>query len=91
MLTGLDDVLGCVERMEQNSSHAVPHTFGTTDTSGDEIDESELRGGVRSKWIYQMKKVLGADELSRFFVTGTMLPGYPFFFTAACAGIMRLS
>ena len=41
LLTGLDDVLGRVERMEQSSQRIVSHTFETTDTSGDETEGSE--------------------------------------------------
>ena len=69
--TGLDDVLGRVEHMEQSLQRIVPHTFKRTDTGGDEMDVSELRRRVRSKRTYKVKKVWGADELSRFFVTGT--------------------
>ena len=36
LLRGLDDVLGCVERMEQSLSRPAPHAIETTDTSGDE-------------------------------------------------------
>ena len=67
---GLGDVLGRVERLEQRSPRIVPHTFETTDTSGDETDVSEPQRTVRSKRTYKMKKVWGANELSRFFVTG---------------------
>ena len=72
LFTGLDDVLGRVERIEQSSRRSVPHTFETTDTSGDETEGSEPRRRVRSKRTYKMKKVWGADELGRFFVTGPM-------------------
>ena len=67
---GLDDFLGGVDLTEQSSSHIVPHTFETTHTSGNETEGSEPRRRVRSKPTYKMKKVWGADELSRFFVTG---------------------
>ena len=66
-LTSLDDVLGPAERMEQSSPRIVPHTFEKTDTSGDETDVSEPRRRVRSTRTYKMKKVWGADDLSRFF------------------------
>ena len=66
----LDDVLGCVERMQKSSQRTVSHTFETTDTSGNEMEGSEPRRRVRSKRTsYKMKKVWGADELGRFFVT----------------------
>ena len=69
LLTGLDDVLGRVERMEQSSPRIVSHTFETTDTSGDETEGSEPWRSVRSKRTLKMKKVWRADELGRFFVT----------------------
>ena len=71
LFTGLDDVLGHVERMEQSWPRTLPHTFETNDTSGDETEGSEPRRGVRSKRTFKMKKVWGADELGRFFVTGS--------------------
>ena len=58
----LDEVLGRVERMEQSSSRVVPHTFGTTNTSGDETDGSEPRRRVRSKRTYKMKKMWGGER-----------------------------
>ena len=48
----------------------MPHAFETTDTSGDETEGNDPRRTVRSKSTYKLKKVSGADELSRFFVTG---------------------
>ena len=70
LFTGLDDVLGRVERMEQGLPGAVPHASQTSDTSGDETDVSEPRRRVRRKKSLKMKKVWGASELVRFFVTG---------------------
>ena len=70
LLTGLDDVLGRVERMEQGLPGTVPHALQTSDTSGDETDVSEPRRRVRRKKSFNMKKVWGASELGRFFVTG---------------------
>ena len=70
LLTGLDDVLGRVERMEQGLPGAVPHASQTSNTSADETDVSDPRRGVRSKKTFKMKKVWGASELGRFFVTG---------------------
>ena len=66
LLTGLDDVLGRVERIKQSSPRFVLHTFETTDTSSDETEGSEPPRSVRSKRTI----VWGADELGRFFVTG---------------------
>ena len=70
LLTGLDDVLGRVERMEQGLPSAVPRASQTSDTSGDEMDVSEPRRRVRTKKTFELKKVWGASELGRFFVTG---------------------
>ena len=70
LLTGLDDVLGRVERMEQGLPGAVHHASQTSDTSGDETDVSEPRRRVRTKKTFKMKKVWGASELGRSFVTG---------------------
>ena len=70
LFTGLDDVLGRVERLKQSSPRTVPYTFQTSDTSGDETDVSEPRRRVRFMPKFKMKKVWGADELNRFFVNG---------------------
>ena len=70
LFTGLDDVLGRVELMEQSSPRTAPHTFETTDTSGDETKKSEPRRKVLSKRMFKMKKMSEADELGCFFVTG---------------------
>ena len=71
LFTGLDDVLGRVERMEQGLPGAVPHASQTSDTSGDEMDVSEPRRKVRSKKTFKMIKVWGASELGCLFVTGS--------------------
>ena len=42
----------------------------TSDTSADESEASHPRRRVRSKRTFKMKKVWGADEVGRFFVTG---------------------
>ena len=68
--TGLDDVLGRVEHMEQGLPGAVPPASQTSDTSGDETDVSEPRRRVHTKKTFKMKKVWAASELGRFFVTG---------------------
>ena len=68
-LTGLDDVLGRVERMEQGLPAGVPLASQTSDTSGDETDVSEPRRRVRTKKTFKMKE-WAASELGRFFVTG---------------------
>ena len=52
LFTGLDEVLGRVERMEESSSRIVAHISETTDISGDETEGSEMR-------TYKMEKVCG--------------------------------
>ena len=49
LFTGLNDVLGRMERMVQRLSHAVRQTFEITDTGGDETEGSESRRRARSK------------------------------------------
>ena len=56
--------------MEQGLPGAVPHASQTSDTSGDETDLSEPPRRVRTRKTFKMKKVWGASELGRFFVTG---------------------
>ena len=70
LFTGLDDVLGRVERIEQGLPGAVPHASQTSDTSGDETDVSEPRRRIRTKKTFTVKKVWGASDFGRFFVTG---------------------
>ena len=59
-----------MERIEQGLPGAVPHASQTSDTSGDDTDVSEPRRRVRTKKTFKMKKVWGASEIGRFFVTG---------------------
>ena len=66
----LDDILGRVERKEEGLPGTVPHALQTSDTSGGETDVGEPRRRVRRKKSFKMKKVWGASELGRFFVTG---------------------
>ena len=92
LFTGLDDVSGCVERMEQSSSHAAPHTFETTETSGGETEGSELRIRIRSKRTYKMKKVWGRMSWAASLWLGQRKhSGNPVNFTAEFAGKTCLS
>ena len=70
MFTGLNDVLGQLEQVEQRPSRALPRLGDTTDTSGDESDIGEPRRRLRSKKTYKMKKAWGMSDVGRFFVTG---------------------
>ena len=63
-----------------------PHAADISDTSADESEASHLRRRVRSKRTFKKKKVWGADEVGRFFVTGaTDAAGKPsHFFCRIC-------
>ena len=63
LFTELDAVL---QHLGHSSAPLSPHAADTRDTSADESD----RRRVRSKRTIKMKKVWGADEVGRFFVTG---------------------
>ena len=64
----LDAVL---QRLGRGSAPLSPHAADTSDTSADESEASHPRRRVRSKRTYKKKTVWGADEVGRFFVTGT--------------------
>ena len=68
LLTGLDDVLGRLEQVEQRASSALPRLGDITDTSGDESDIGEPWRRLRSKKTYKMKKAWGMSDVGRFFV-----------------------
>ena len=56
--------------MGQGAALSGLHVADTNDTSADESEASRPRRRVRSKRMYKMKKIWGADEVGRFFVTG---------------------
>ena len=58
--------------MGHGSAPLSPHAADTSDTSADESEASHPRRRVRWKRTFKMKKVWGADEVGRFFVTGAM-------------------
>ena len=66
--TELDAVL---QRLGHGFARLSPHAADTSDTSADESEASHPRRCVRSKRTFKMKKVWGADEVGRFFVTGS--------------------
>ena len=66
MFTELDAVL---QHLGHGSAPLSPFAADTSDTSADESEASHPRRRVRSKRTFKMKKVLGADEVGRFFVT----------------------
>ena len=70
MFTGLDDVSGRLEQVEQRPFRALPRLGDTTDTSGDESAVGEPRRRLRSKKSYKMKRAWGRSDVGRFFVTG---------------------
>ena len=67
MFTELDAVL---QHLGHGSAAFGPHVADTSDTSEDESEASHARRRVGSRRTYKMKKVWGADEVGRFFVTG---------------------
>ena len=67
LFTELDAVL---QRLGHGSAPLSPHAAYTSDTSADQSEASHPRRRVRSKRTFKMKKVWGADEVGRFFVTG---------------------
>ena len=56
--------------MGHGSAPLSPHAADTSNTIADESEASHPRRRVRSKRIFKMKKVWGADEVGRFIVTG---------------------
>ena len=66
MFTELNEVLS---RFKQEPSLS-PQRIETSDASGDETNASKGRHKIRSKKTFSLKKVYGAKELGRFFVTG---------------------
>ena len=67
MFSELDAVLQC---LAHRSAPLSPHAADTSDTSADESEASHTCRHVQSKRTLKMKKVWGADEVGRFFVTG---------------------
>ena len=65
MLTELTEVRN---RLKQGPSQR-PQRVETSDTSGEETDASKGCREILSKEIFRMKKVCGATEFDRFFVT----------------------
>ena len=67
MFIEIDAVL---QHLGHSSAPFSPHATDTSDTSADESEASHPRRRVRSKRTFKLKKVWGADEVGRFFVTG---------------------
>ena len=67
MFTELDAVL---QHLGQSAARSGPHVVDTIDSSADESEASHSRRRVRSKRMFKMKKVWGANEVGQFFVTG---------------------
>ena len=67
MFTELDALL---QHLGQGVAASGPHFADTSNTSANESKASHPRRFVRSKCTYKMKKVWGADEVGRLFVTG---------------------
>ena len=81
--TELDAVLPL---LGQSAAPSGPHVANRSDNSADESEASHLRRSVRSRRTYKIKKVWGADEVGRFFITGaTDAAGKPsLFFCGIC-------
>ena len=58
------------QHLGHGSASLSPPPADTSDTSGDELEASHPCRRVRSKRTFEMKKMWGADEVGRFFVTG---------------------
>ena len=56
--------------MGQGPAPLSPHAADRSDTNANESEASHPRRRERSKHTFKMKKVWGADEVGRFFVTG---------------------
>ena len=70
LFTGLDDVLGRLEHVDQRPSSAIPRLGDTCGARGDESDMGEPRRQLRSRKTYKMKNVWGASGVGQFLVTG---------------------
>ena len=81
------DIVAVLQHLGQGVAPSGPHVVDTSDTSGDESEASHPHRRIRSKRWCEMKKVWGADEIGRFFVTGsTDTAGKPDHF---CCGFCR--
>ena len=67
MCTELDAVL---QHLGRGPAPLSPHAAHASDTSADESEANHPRRRVRSQRTFKNKKVWGADEVDRFFVTG---------------------
>ena len=67
MFTELDVVL---QHLGQSTARLGVHAVETSDSSADESEASHSRRRVRSKRTFKRKKVLGANQVRQFFVTG---------------------
>ena len=64
------DLAVVLQHLGQSAARSRPHVANTSDTSADESERSHLRRRVRLKRTYKMRKVVEADVVVRFFVTG---------------------
>ena len=67
MFTELDAVL---QPLGQSTTSPGVHAVETSDSSADESEASHYRCRVRSRRLFKMKKVWGANEVGQFFATG---------------------
>ena len=66
MLTELNEVF---DRLKHGSSQRLLRNLETSNMSGDETDTSKMCRKILSRKSFRMKKVNGASEIGRFFVT----------------------
>ena len=88
VLTEFDKVL---DRLQQGPSQPSRPVIETTDTTGDESNNSPSKKKVRSKKTCKMKKAWSSDELARLCVTGpTDLVAKPSLSTVSSVGVICL-
>ena len=71
LFTEFDAVL---QHLGQGVTSSGPHVLDMSDISADESEASNAPRQVRSKRKYKFRKMWGADEVGRFFVTGATDP-----------------
>ena len=64
------ELVAILQQLGQSAARPGPHVADTNDSSANESEASHSRRRVRSKRIVKMKKVWGANEVGKFFVTG---------------------
>ena len=77
----LTELVAVLNQLRQGAASPCPRGLDTSDTSRYESKTSQPRRHVGSKRTNKIKKFWGADEVGRFFVTGsTDAAGAPSYF-----------